>query len=145
LYRAGGYKATKMITFMIKRPDGKLEPSEHFENNLDYVTTGEEVEVEVKKSRNIQFHRKYFAMLNVAFENQDKIEVFDVFRKTVLVIAGYFTMAEINGHKLPIADSISFSKCDELKFREIYSKSVDAILKYFCDIEDKAQEIMEFT
>jgi len=130
---------------MIKRPDGMLEPAEHFENDLDYIATGEEVSVTVKKSRNIKFHRKFFEMLNVAFENQDKVETKKAFRSTVLIMAGYFKMVEYDGHKYPLADSIAFSKCDDIEFREIYSKCVDAILKYFCDIEEKAEQILEFT
>ena len=53
-------------------------------------------EADVKKARNLQFHKKFFALINCAWEYQNEkvVEFFhhskDAFRKTVVIAAGWY-------------------------------------------------------
>ena len=68
---------------------------------LGGIKAGQGVTVTLKKKRHIQFHRKYFALLNLGFEaweisdNEYKgrqVEKnFDRFRKDVSILAGFYT------------------------------------------------------
>ena len=35
------------------------------------IKVGEAYECEIKQSRNIKFHRKYFALINMVYDNQE--------------------------------------------------------------------------
>ena len=84
--------------------------------------------IDIKKSRNYEFHKKYFKLINTAWEYQSekRIEFFknnvDVFRKSVEVTAGYCDT--IWNHNLKsqvdIPKSISFDKMDNIEFQKLY-------------------------
>ena len=93
-----------------------------------------------KKRRQLWRHRKYFALLNIAFDNwtPGKIDSkygtpqkkFDRFRKDVAILCGFYTVVvRLDGSTRVEADSISFAKMDEQAFRDLYSKSVDLLIK----------------
>lgn len=104
---------------------------------------GQEYIVEVKLARNLDFHRKYFAMLSAAwylltppqrafFTQGAHGETFgkEAFRRTAQVTAGYFD---------PIFDlrekrwqrsvrSIAFDKMDEAEFEKLYHAVYDVVM-----------------
>jgi hypothetical protein len=96
---------------------------------------GEIYSVEVKKARNYEFHKKYFALILCAWEYQsEKRQEFfnnniDVFRKSVQVSAGYCDrIYNATLRKwVDVPKSISFEKMDELEFNDLY-KSVRNVL-----------------
>ena len=79
--------------------------------------------------RNSAFHRKYFAVLNLTFQNQDFAKDFDIFREVVTIEAGLFNWVRlIDGEEQKRANSISFAKMDDLQFSYLYSKVFDVCL-----------------
>lgn len=96
---------------------------------------GEKYSVEIKKARNVQFHRLYFALINCAWEylNEAQSEFFHnnktVFRKSLEVSAGHCD--KVFSFKLKdwvdIPKSISFDKMSEFEFRELYERVKDVI------------------
>lgn len=101
-------------------------------NYLKGIKAGEPLLVTVKKPRNIKFHRKFFALLNLAFDNQDRYDDFEAFRKEVTMRAGYWQEhIHVTGQSSFTAKSISFSAMDELAFSELYQRAIDAIIKHF--------------
>jgi len=74
------------------------------------VGQGEIVEVTFNKNRNTQFHRKFFALLNIGFENQDNVANIELYRAFVLISIGYcdFILTE-KGEMNYIPKSISYS------------------------------------
>lgn len=90
------------------------------------------MEFEVKIGRNVKFHKKYFAMLNLAFENQEEFRSFEVFRQAVQIGAGYFDRIQrLHGEEVILAKSISFSKMDNEEFEKLYVSVLDIIIEYF--------------
>ena len=112
---------------------------------------GEILQVEITKPRNIKFHRKYFALLNIAFDNQDRYDNFEAFRQEVIMRAGYFkTHIHLSGKQSFSAASISFAKMDEFQFEDLFHKSIDVIINYFMpkaseeDIKKMVEANIEF-
>ena len=97
---------------------------------------GQVYEVSIKLVRNYEFHKKYFALINCAWEylsegKQNHFGNVDNFRKTIEVIAGYFD--EWYSPKLKqsvhIPKSISYASMDNLEFEQLYSNVWDVLFR----------------
>lgn len=87
--------------------------------------------VEIKKSRNLDFHKKYFAMLNLVFKNQDKYSDIDDLRHAIMIETGYFKKYyTLQGDLIREPDSIAFHKMDQTEFEVLYQKTIDVVFKY---------------
>ena len=101
---------------------------------------GEEVKAPWKRRRQLWRHKKYFALLKIAFDNwtPGKIDSkygtpeknFDRFRKDLAILCGYYSIVvRLDGSTRVEADSISFAKMSEQTFRDLFSKTVDLLIK----------------
>lgn len=96
-----------------------------------------------RRPRNSQFHRKFFAMLDVGFdawEPPDEVEFHgkkynveknrERFRKDLIIAAGYYdTVVNFRGDVRAEAKSISFASMDEDEFGELYNAVQNVLLK----------------
>lgn len=86
----------------------------------------------VKKERNPNFHRKFFALVKMVYENQDHYNNLDKLRKDLIVSAGFYDEhVTFFGETIQEAKSISFSRMEEDEFQELYNRVIDEIVKYF--------------
>ena len=105
------------------------------------IKVGDFLECEIKKPRNYKFHKKYFALLNMVFDNQETYSNITDLRHDLTVDIGYYTLRRnLAGDMIKVPDSISFSSMDELKFNDLYSKTINSIVKHFNFIE---QDILD--
>ena len=128
---------------------------------LEKLRHGVRVVAKVTVPRNAKFHRKFFAMLHVAYDNYDwpMIEtqhgparcIFEQFREYVTIKAGYFELgATPKGEPRAKAKSIAFGKMDEAEFERLYSAVLDVILMEFLsnwterDMERAVEEMLKF-
>lgn len=103
------------------------------------LKVGETYRVEVRKPRNYRFHKKYFALINCAWEYQsEKRRWFfrnsiELFRKTVEISAGHCEQVYSISKKewLEIPKSISFDKMDEETFSTLYERVKDVLYDVF--------------
>lgn len=102
---------------------------------LHKIKVGSIVKAKIVQPRNVKFHRKFFSMINAAWDcltEQQRINLRskENFREQLLICSGFSEpLFDINGQKfLERAKSISFSKMDEPAFNEVYSKVLDTIL-----------------
>jgi hypothetical protein len=100
---------------------------------------GEVFSCEVKKERNYLNHKRFFALLNLGFENQDKFTSLGWFREYVLIASGNFESCESPTGVMYRAKSISFASMDEITFRELY-KSVSQVIIDLCGISQEQLE-----
>ena len=107
---------------------------------------GEVYEVEIKKKRNYEFHKKYFALINIAFENQEHFELFDDLRDYITVKSGYHRKVVMpNGYVDIKPKSISFSSMDEIEFDDLYQKTITSVCNFIgTEKEDLLNEILNF-
>lgn len=100
---------------------------------------GQVYQIDVKKARNYNFHRKYFALINCAWEYQTEGVVnhfnnsVDSFRKTVEMAAGHFEKLYSIGRAEWIEQpkSISFDKMDEFEFQDLYDRVKGVLFSVF--------------
>lgn len=102
--------------------------------------------VKYTKKRNIKFHRKFFALLNMVYQNQERYNCIDHLRKDLTIASGYYEIRYgLSGEEIAEAKSISFASMDEIEFSELYGKFVDTVVKYFeFDRQDIADNIEQF-
>lgn len=125
---------------LTKAPNGTLVPADP--QAAEYIAKlklGAGVRATVKQQRNPRFHRKFFALLNVAFDAWDPVEAtykgqavgknFEQFRNDITVLAGFYEMAvNLRGETRLTAKSISFANMSQDEFDELYNATVNVIL-----------------
>lgn len=86
-------------------------------------------EVKLKRQRNIKHHKKFFAILTIAYENlegyADKTQLLD----EIKLALNYFDIIRINDKDVIKLKSISFDNMDEVEFTNFYDKA----LQYLAD------------
>ncbi len=115
--------------------------------NYAKIPMNEEIEIEYTKKRNLKFHKKYFALMKLAFENQSDYRSLNDMRRDIAIVSGFYdeVVNKISGDVLKVAKSISFAKCDENEFNEIYTSSKNVISKWIgIDNETIENEIMQY-
>lgn len=108
---------------------GLVADDELSKERLSKIKAGTILRTELTKPRNYLFHKKFFAMRNVAFENQEQYTDDEAFRKALIIEAGYYEeMKLLDGSVLKVAKSINFGSMDEMEFGELYAKVFSVIL-----------------
>lgn len=129
-----------MATVILSNSHGSLIPVDQagFEF-IDTLSPGKQVKCVITQPRNLGFHRKFFALLDVAFDAWEAPALVhkgviveknrERFRKDLTILCGHYeTVVNINGELRLEAKSISFSSMDEKDFGALYSTAIDAIL-----------------
>lgn len=125
---------------LTKAAGGALIPLD--QQAIDFLAKlklGAGVTVDIKRHRNPGFHKKYFALLNLAFDAWEPAAAtykgeavgknFDQFRNDVTVLAGHYEMAvNLRGETRLTAKSISFGAMSQDDFESLYSATVNVIL-----------------
>lgn len=115
-------------------------------DNLKKIKSNSFIEVEIKSKRNILFHRKFFALLNLVFQNQEQYTNIDHLRKDLTVSSGYYDLRyNIQGEEIKEPKSISFASMDELEFSEYYNRVIDVVVKWLgIDKQDLIDNINQY-
>ena len=95
--------------------------------------------VKIKVARNILFHRKYFALINLAWEYQteEKQQLYnnniEGFRKTIEIAAGYYTPIynETTKEYIQAPISIAFDTMDNIAFQALYESVKNVIYQLY--------------
>lgn len=137
------------MKILVKKQFGKLIPCYNSDAEAlkkSKLKEGEIYEVEIKKKRNYEFHKKYFALLNLCYDNQKQYELFDDLRDYLTVKSGYVRkVVHKNGYEEYKPISISFSSMDETEFNELYQKTITVICQFLgCEKEDLINEILTY-
>lgn len=124
---------------MIKHAGGNLSPA--FEQDaiaMQKIKNGNLCHVAVTQPRNAKFLRKYFALLNFAFDYWEPEAIvingieagkdFERYRKDITILAGFrYPVVNIRGEVRYEAESISFGKMTEDRFNDVYSRTFDVL------------------
>jgi hypothetical protein len=106
---------------------------------MEAMKPNQEFKAEITQPRNYQFHKKFFSLIEAAYEAWDgpviehKGELVrknrDRFRKDITIMCGYYELVVNLKHELrKEAKSISFAKMSQEEFEELYSTAIDVIL-----------------
>ena len=129
-----------MKLLVVNTPRGLVPLGDDDYEEKKKLKLGQTYSVEVKVARNVDFHRKYFALISYAWEflNEQETERFrtkENFRKYVEVAAGH---CDIIFHPrlqeyVEIPKSISFGKMDNAEFSDLYQRVKDVIFSIIGD------------
>ena len=130
---------------MYKKGDALVSFDDEAAEVLRKWKPGVMIEVEAKKPRNSQFHRKLFAMLNIVFRNTDKFKNMDELLYFVKIETGHTDIVELKTIAFRIPRSIAFNKMNEDEFGQFYNKAVDVcLLEVPIDRADLADQVSRF-
>jgi len=111
------------------------------------IKPNEVYEYEFKKTRNIKFHRKFFALVNLCFSNQETFNNIEHLRKELIICAGHYELIfdlESSTQKKE-ALSISFASMDETAFNTLYNDVLNVICdKFLFDKEDVLNNVAQY-
>ena len=129
-----------MKLLVINTPRGLVPLGDDDYEQKRKLKLGETYSVEVKVVRNVDFHRKYFALIAYAWEflNEQETERFkdkENFRKYIEIAAGH---CEVIFHPrlqefVEIPKSIAFAKMDKTAFSDLYGRVEDVIFSIIGD------------
>jgi hypothetical protein len=101
-------------------------------DNKRKLKVGKEYLVKVTAPRNYEFHKKMWALYNMLYQNQERYNNIDDLREDLTIEAGFYRESiNIHGEVVKKAESISFANMDEVKFSELYNRTIDAIVQHF--------------
>ena len=134
-----------MRFLVVNTPRGLIPFGDDDYEEKHKLKIGQTYSVEVKVARNVDFHRKYFALISYAWEflNEQETATFkskDTFRKYLEISAGH---CEVIYHPrlqefVEIPKSISFGKMDNTAFDGLYRRVKDVI---FSIIGERVSEV----
>lgn len=144
----------------LKKDYGVLIPAdEESELAIEKLSKEKTYNCEIKEIRNYKFHKKWFALLQLGFENWDPaitdempqwgepVKNFDRFRKDIVILTGrYERKIRVNGDAVVEAKSVSFGRMTADEFEGLYSDTIDVLLKYIYGSnmsEKKLRELAE--
>lgn len=110
------------------------------------VPKNKEVTVEIRQPRNIKLHRKFFALINMVFENQDIYTDLEALRKDLTIEAGFYNEhADFNGEIKRTAKSISFANMENTEFSTLYNQYINTIIRILkWEIEDIEENLESY-
>ena len=124
---------------LIKTLSGLVPSDPDSEGWYNKLKVGSTVHSEFKLYRNPKFHRRYFALLKIGFDNWIPSEInskygvpeknFTRFRKDVAILCGYYkNVIRFDGTSRIEAESISFSNMEETEFQKLYNSTIDLFI-----------------
>lgn len=129
-----------MKLLVVNTPRGLVPLGDDDYEEKKKLKLGQTYSVEVKVVRNVDFHRKYFALIAYAWEFLDERETGrfkdkENFRKYIEIAAGH---CDVIFHPrlqefVEIPKSISFAKMDNTAFSDLYGRVKDVIFSIIGD------------
>lgn len=119
--------------YLVKTESGEIIPSSYDDHEyFRKKKPGAVLKAKITEPRNGQFHRLYFALLDVAFNNQEKYDCFEDFRVECQLRAGHYKQhVTLKGKTVYVPMSIAYDKLDNDAFEKLYEQVLQVILKYF--------------
>jgi hypothetical protein len=144
-----------MDIVLIKTAQGMKPAYDEDYEKYSKLKIGEAYKTKVTKMRNYEFHKKYFALINCAWEFQNEkrqtffMESVDKFRKAVEMSAGHCDTEYSIARKewVDVPKSIAFDKMDGFEFDELYGRVKDVLFMIFLNhvsAEDFEKHLINF-
>jgi uncharacterized protein DUF1367 len=105
---------------------------DRFRRRLAHMENGECFKLEFSVPRNIEHHKKFFALVSLIAETSDVYDNRDKALTAIKIVAGHcdFVPHPESGELIPVPRSISFANMDQLEFDEFYENAVNGVLKH---------------
>ena len=134
-----------MKNLLVKHNNSLVPYTDEDSKAIYNLKEGELIAFSIDKARNVQYHRKYFALLNKVLHHlpEELSEKYNTTEKLLLEIKlqlGYYDVHVTLGERevVVVKQSISFKQMTQKRFERFVNDSKQIILKYFLkDIDEK--------
>ena len=123
---------------LCKKRSGMLSPADARARSIvQHMSLGECAYAQIRRARNPKLHRKFFALVQFAFDNwrvhdAPAAQNIDRFRKDLTIAAGFYEVVlGIDGKSHLEAKSIAWDKMGEEEFTPLYEKVVEVLAEGF--------------
>ena len=122
-----------MDAFLIKMNGALYPASDHDRELLGKFKTGQPTRVTLRRVRNYEFHKKFMALMRLAFdvlpELEEGVRSFDGFRHDIVILTGHHTSyVRLDGSIRYEAKSLAFDSMSEDEFEEIFTAAIDVVM-----------------
>lgn len=125
-----------MDIFLTRSISGLVPADEEAKQAVKRWKLGETLKCSVKKPRSYTNHKRYFALLTLTFENQDRYLSFEHFRKAVQIAAGHVDeLITLEGEVTFIPKSIAYDSLDEMEFSKVFGETMTVCAKILGNLE----------
>ena len=135
-----------MPKLVLRKPLGSPRPAdEQSEDWLRKIANGECIMVEARKPRNIQHHRKLFALLKLVCDNVDEKITPELLLGLIKLRTGYSELIRTRKGEVLIPKSIAFESLDQHGFDEFYNAAVHFIIQDILPVsrDELEKELLE--
>lgn len=118
-----------MASIILRKRLGSLEPCDDASREaLASIGFGELVRCEISRPRNLQWHRRYWAAIQLLFENQTRYATAAHLHAAVKHALGLSDLVvAANGDEIYVPRSESFGKMSQDEFQEFWDRFCDLI------------------
>lgn len=138
-----------MVDVMLRKNlTGGFVPDTDFDAEaLSVIGSGEVVKAKITRPRNLQFHRHFFVLMRIVFENQDMYPNEEHMLTAIKIGIGHCDIiVTAEGRVGYIPKSISFAQMDDTAFRAFRNKVIDHVLARIIpglDRDELNREVLE--
>lgn len=83
----------------------------------------------IRQPRNLAHHRKFFALVNLIFDNQSQFASKDELIACLKVYVGHCQVYERKGELIKVPKSIAFDQMDQVDFDDFYRRVLDVVAR----------------
>lgn len=118
---------------LIRTLSGNFKPAYDSDIELSKkIKINQVYEFEFKQPRNYMFLKKFFALVNLVYQNQEQYNNIEHLRRDLIIESGNYDLRhDLNGVEIREAKSISFASMSQIEFDKLYCDVIDVIVKYF--------------
>jgi hypothetical protein len=124
---------------LLTRKGGRFVPADVVSAEaIDGIREGETVRAVITRPRNVGHHRKFFALLQVVFDAQDRFPTVEALLDAIKIATGLYDTYKLNGREVMKLRSISFASMDQKEFTAFYDRVLHLIVTHILPHTDKA-------
>ncbi|MDZ4248654.1 MAG: DUF1367 family protein [Candidatus Nanopelagicales bacterium] len=114
---------------LVKKLSALYPVDEEAQAVMRTIGQGEIIATEIRRPRNLAFHRRLFAMLHIVLENQTYYKSMDDLLDVAKLAVGHYRTIGTKWGDVRIPSSISFAAMDQPAFQEFYDKVVEWVTR----------------
>ncbi len=125
-----------MDIYLTRTLNGLVPADEEAKQAVKRWKIGETLKCSVRKPRCYTNHKRYFGLLNLTFENQERYTSFEHFRKAVQIAAGHVDeLITLDGEVVLMPKSIAYDALDEMEFSKVFGETMKVCAKILGDLD----------
>ena len=125
-----------MDIFLTRTLNGLVASDEEAKQAIKRWKMGETLKCSVRKPRCYTNHKRYFGLLTLTYDNQERYTNFEHFRKAVQIEAGHVEqLITLQGEVVFMPKSIAYDALDEMEFGKVFGETMAVCARLLGNME----------